>query len=106
MVDPAAASFKLQLRRYHMKSKNADNNVINGIRTMATFIGSRNFFVSSECSNLIKEIHTYSWDEKAQAHGEDRPIKRFDHACDAARYLCMRLKDKHNVANVTRNVGW
>lgn len=28
------------------------------------------------------------------------------HNCDAARYLCMRLKDKHSVNNVTRNVGW
>ena len=28
------------------------------------------------------------------------------HNCDAARYMCMRLKDKHNVANVTRKVGW
>lgn len=87
MVDPAAASFKLQLRRFHMKAKNADNNVVDGIRNMATYIGSRKLLISSECTNLIKEIHTYSWDEKAQEHGEDKPIKRFDHACVAGETL-------------------
>lgn len=106
MVDPAAASFKLQLRRYHMKSKNADNNVINGIRTMATFIGSRNFFVSSECSNLIKEIHTYSWDEKAQAHGEDKPIKRFDHACVAGDTLINTTEGYKKIEDMVGTEGY
>lgn len=106
MVDPAAASFKLQMRRFHMKAKNADNSVLDGIRTVATYFGSQKLFVSRECENLIKEIHTYSWDAKAQAHGEDKPIKQFDHACDAMRYMIMRLKDKHAVKNMTRNMGW
>ena len=106
MIDPAAASFKLQLRRFHMKAKNANNSVIDGIRTMATFIGARTLFVSNECRFFIKEVHTYSWDSKAQLRGEDRPLKTEDHVMDASRYLCMRLKDKHKVENVSRNVGW
>lgn len=106
MVDPAAASFKLQLRRFHMKAKNAENSVIDGIRVVATFIGARRLLVSNDCANFIKELHTYSWDSKAQARGVDAPKKEQDHACDAARYLCMRLKDKHKVENVSRNVGW
>ena len=89
-----------------MKAKNANNSVIDGIRTMATFIGSRTLFVSNECRFFIKEVHTYSWDSKAQLRGEDRPLKTEDHVMDAARYLCMRLKDKHKVENVSRNVGW
>lgn len=64
MVDPAAASFKLQLRRFHMKAKNADNMVLDGIRTVATYFGSRKLKVSSECVNFFKEVHTYSWDSK------------------------------------------
>ena len=28
------------------------------------------------------------------------------HNCDALRYLCMRLRDKHKVENVSRNIGW
>lgn len=64
MIDPAAASFKLQLRRFHMKAKNADNIVLDGIRTVATFIGARKLFVSNECVNFFKEVHTYSWDSK------------------------------------------
>lgn len=106
MIDPSAASFKLQLRRFHMKSKNADNSVIDGIRTVATFIGARRLLVSSECKHFIKEVHIYSWDSKAQMRGVDAPKKEQDHEMDATRYLCMRLKDKHKVENVSRNIGW
>lgn len=106
MIDPAAASFKLQLRRFHMKAKNAENSVIDGIRTVATYIGARRLFISNECVELIKEMHTYSWDPKKAQQGIDSPIKENDHCEDSLRYLCMRLKDKHKVENVSRNVGW
>lgn len=106
MIDPAAASFKLQLRRFHMKAKNAENSVLDGIRTVASFIGSRRMKISSECTELIKEMHTYSWDPKKGAMGIDAPIKANDHCEDSLRYLTMRLKDKHKVTNVARNVGW
>ena len=36
-------------------------------------------------------MYGYSWDPKAQARGEDKPIKRDDHAVDAERYGVMRL---------------
>ncbi len=32
------------------------------------------------------ELLGYIWDEKAAEHGEERPIKTNDHACDALRY--------------------
>ena len=68
-IDPAAASFKLQLRRMHMKAKNGDNDVLSGIRTVASLFSSQKLFISQNCENLIKELHTYSWDTKAQARG-------------------------------------
>lgn len=105
MVDPAANSFILQMRRLKMKSKRAVNDVLDGIRTVATYFGSDRLFISENCKNLIGEIHTYSWDEKAQARGVDSPKKENDHCCDALRYGIMKLKDKDKLSNATRNVG-
>lgn len=106
LVDPAASSFKLQLRRFHMKAKNAVNEVLDGIRTVATYMGKGELKISTECPHLIQEIHTYAWDEKAQLRGQDIPVKANDHCCDAARYSVMRLKDKSKIGNATRNIGF
>ena len=81
IVDPAANSFKLQLRRYHMKTKNANNDVLDGIRTVATLFSQGKLYISKECTNLIQELHTYSWDSKKQQLGIDSPCKVNDHCC-------------------------
>ena len=73
IVDPAAASFILQMRRFHMKSKRGNNDVLSGIRTVASLINERKLKVCDRCTNLIHEMHTYSWDEKAQARGRSNP---------------------------------
>lgn len=106
MIDPAASSFKLQLRRFHMKAKNANNEVLDGIRTVATYLGKGELKISTECTHLIQEIHTYMWDEKAQLRGQDIPVKVNDHCCDSLRYSVMRLKDKSKIGNATRNIGF
>lgn len=84
ICDPAANSFKLQLRRFHMKTKNANNEVLNGVRTVAAMLGQGTLKISKECDNTIKEIHTYSWDIKAQERdGVDRVLKIQDHCIKA-----------------------
>lgn len=105
IVDPAAASFKLQLRRFHMKTKNAINDVINGIRTVASLIQTGNLKVSTSCEHLLKEIHTYQWDSTAQERGEDKPLKKNDHCVDACRYLAMSYMRKNSLAKAAINVG-
>jgi hypothetical protein len=35
----------------------------------------------------IREFSSYIWDEKASEHGEDKPVKAFDHAMDSVRYF-------------------
>ena len=82
VVDPAASSFKLQLRRRRFRTKNGNNEVLDGVRTVASYIGQRRLKVSKECELLLKEIHTYSWDIKAQErNGKDTILKQNDHAC-------------------------
>ena len=69
--------------------QDARNAVREGISVTATLIGNRQLLAErSNCPNLMKEIHSYVWDEKARLRGEERPLKQFDHAMDAMRYLC------------------
>lgn len=82
IIDPSAASFKLSLRRYHMRTKNGDNSVMDGIRVVSSLMGERRLIVSDECEETIASIYSYVWDEKAQMKGIDRPLKNdTDHAC-------------------------
>lgn len=81
VIDPAAASFCLQMRKMGMRVKHANNSVLDGIRTVATYLGNNKLFICDKCTNLISEMHNYSWDEKAQEKGIDAVIKKHDHAC-------------------------
>lgn len=85
-VDPAAASFKLELRRMNLPVLDAKNDVIPGIRTVAKFIAGKNLAVHKSCINLIESLQSYLWDPKATDRGEDKPLHAVSHAPDALRY--------------------
>lgn len=79
ILDPAAASFKIELEEAGYKVKKAKNDVLDGIRFVATLLLSGSIFVDISCENLIKEFASYIWDAKAAEHGEDKPVKEHDH---------------------------
>jgi PBSX family phage terminase large subunit len=85
-IDPSAAAFKVELRRRGIHVIDADNDVPNGITFMTSEMAKGNFFVCEECKILTKEIESYVWDPKKAEKGEDAPVKKDDHAIDAARY--------------------
>lgn len=86
-IDPAAASFKVQVANDGiMNVMNADNDVLYGIRTVASLLEDGHLFISDHCQGLIKEIPGYAWSPKATEKGLDQPIKANDHSCDALRY--------------------
>lgn len=86
-VDPAAASFKLQLFHDGMTNvANAHNDVLAGIRTVGSLFATDRLLVSDRCAHLIDQVPGYSWDPKKTAKGEDAPIKVDDHEADALRY--------------------
>lgn len=85
-LDPSAASFQTELRRHKMPVKEANNDVVDGIRCISTLMSQGNLVICRCCHNLIKEIEGYVWDEKAARRGEDKPLKQRDHAVDALRY--------------------
>ncbi|MCO7195401.1 PBSX family phage terminase large subunit [Pseudonocardia sp. McavD-2-B] len=86
-IDPSAESFQLQLHRDQVRGiADADNSVGDGIRLFASLLATRRLIIHKSCRGLIDEIPGYVWDDTAADKGEDRPVKKNDHSCDAARY--------------------
>ena len=87
VVDPSAASFKTQLwRDGYSNVTDADNAVVDGIRTVATLLARDQLRVSHTCRGWREEAPGYSWDDDKAERGEDAPIKADDHSLDAGRY--------------------
>lgn len=87
VVDPSAASFIEQLHRDKVSGvTQADNTVLDGIRTIASLLAADRLRIHRSCAGLIDELPGYSWDDEAAEKGEDKPIKVDDHSCDALRY--------------------
>jgi PBSX family phage terminase large subunit len=86
VLDPSAASFKVELRNRGYRVKDADNDVRNGISKVSTMFALKKLLINKRCRYLINELLGYIWDEKAVEYGEERPVKTNDHACDALRY--------------------
>ncbi|SOD72730.1 PBSX family phage terminase large subunit [Jatrophihabitans sp. GAS493] len=86
-IDPAAASFKVQLFNDKVRGlTDAENDVAYGIQTMSSLLGAEQLLITDRCAGLITELPGYSWDDKATEKGEDKPLKTADHSIDAARY--------------------
>jgi PBSX family phage terminase large subunit len=93
VVDPAAASFRLQLFNDGLRNvQPADNDVAYGIRTVASGLAGGWLKVSDRCAGFITEAPGYSWDPKATEKGEDKPIKVADHSLDGGRYAVTTLE--------------
>ncbi|ADL40303.1 terminase large subunit [Clostridium phage phiCTP1] len=87
IVDPSAASFIAELRSRGYNVVSANNDVLDGIRLTGSLIKQRVLLFTENCSHTEEEFHTYVWDEKASAKGEDKVVKEHDHCMDAVRYF-------------------
>lgn len=94
IVDPSAASFIAELKKRGYRIKKANNDVLDGIRFVATQLTGGSIEINDKCENLIREFAEYVWDEKAADRGEDKPVKEFDHAMDALRYFCYTILNR------------
>lgn len=85
-----------ELKSYGVKAypvtKGADS--INfGIQTMQT----QNYLVTKKSVNLINELQKYTWDKNKKTNEKlNKPIDKFNHAIDAARYHEMESLGKPN----------
>lgn len=88
IIDPSAASFKAEVKSRGLRVKEADNDVLDGIRMTSTMISQGNIrMVKNKCKRSIGDILSYVWDEKAAQHGIEKPVKENDHGADALRYF-------------------
>jgi PBSX family phage terminase large subunit len=88
IIDPSAASFIAELKKRGYSIKKARNDVLDGIRFVASMLNQEKIAFAASCVNTILEFNSYIWDAKASEKGDDKPIKQHDHAMDAVRYFC------------------
>ena len=91
IVDPSAAALIVEMRRAGYKVLKAKNDVLDGIADVSTMLHAGRLLFMDNCKGIIDEFGVYSWDPKAAARGEDKPIKEHDHAQDACRYFVRTL---------------
>lgn len=91
IIDPSAASFRAACIGEGWWVKDADNEVIEGIKTVSTVLAQRKLRINRKCENTIREMRNYAWDEKAAKRGEEKPMKVADHTPDACRYMCREI---------------
>jgi len=92
IVDPSASSFIAALRAAGYPVRLARNDVLDGIRTVASFLAAGRYKIHASCLQTIREYQSYSWDATAALKsGQDRPRKVDDHTCDRDRYLMYTL---------------
>lgn len=97
VIDPSAASFKLEISKRGILSldsendlldiENANNIVINGIRFVSQMFGLKRIRIHESCKHTDQELRSYVWDKKKTEKGKEMPLKKNDHGPDALRYL-------------------
>lgn len=86
IVDPSAASFIATIRHHGKFSvRKAKNEVLPGIRWVATLLKAEVLAICPDCKDSIREFGLYRWEEDGS---NDRVIKENDHAMDDIRYFC------------------
>lgn len=101
IIDPSAAALKAELRKRGYHTRDADNDVLNGISDVSTMLKANRLAISKKCEHCIEEFGTYMWDNKAADAGIDQPLKENDHCMDDVRYFCktMRLVKRSDPQN-------
>ena len=85
IVDPSAASFKALIRkRGKYITRDAINDVLDGIRYTGSMLADNKVKFTPSCTNTFAEFGAYVWDENSET---DKVIKQSDHCLDAVRYL-------------------
>ena len=86
VVDPSAASFIATIRAHGVFSvRKARNEVLDGIRLVASLLQEGILQFAPECKDSIREFSLYRWEEQGES---DRVCKENDHAMDDIRYFC------------------
>jgi PBSX family phage terminase large subunit len=89
LVPPECASFEAELTLRGIWHTDADNEVADGIKTVASLMALRKIKFSRErCPKTIARLPGYSWDAQKALRGIEEPIKKADDEADSVRYVC------------------
>ena len=89
VIDPSAASMIVALRRRGRFSvRKARNEVLPGIRLVASLLQAGILQIAPQCKDSIREFSLYRW---ADAGEKDTVVKENDHAMDDIRYFCATI---------------
>lgn len=102
VIDPSAASFIAAIRKRRIgRVIKAINDVVDGIRNVASALSNGMIKYNDICTETFKEFSSYAWDPKAQERGEDKPIKQNDHHMDGDRYFVHTILFNKRTATVS-----
>jgi hypothetical protein len=88
IIDPSAASFKVEMLKRGIWHCDAENEVNEGIRLVSMILNQKLVrFCRQTTKKTVQEMQTYAWDSKAALRGEEKPLKSHDHGPDAFRYF-------------------
>lgn len=89
VVDPSAASLIAALRRRgNFPVRKAKNEVLPGIRLVATLLKAGILQFSPQCKDTIREFSLYRWEDSGE---KDTVVKENDHTMDDIRYFCATI---------------
>jgi phage terminase large subunit len=97
-VDSSAVELKARIWEKDISATGATHSVSEGIKNVRRLVcdgnGVRLLKVHSRCTNLIREMQSYRYDENSKQvnAGEPKPLKMDDHAVDALRYGTWHLR--------------
>ena len=98
VIDPSAAAFKLELKRAGYRVKDANNEVVDGIRVVSEYLNAGVLRINAKnCPNVKVEMEGYVWNDKKTEKGDEAPVKENDHTIDALRYLIYTLYRKRRI---------
>lgn len=87
IIDPSAASFKVELINRGVVVMDAKNEVMDGIRRTSTMFASKRLKIHKKCVHTKKDLESYAWDKKVREDdAQEKPLKARDHGCDMIRY--------------------
>lgn len=108
LIDPSAAALRAELSRQGVIALRGNNDRAAGIQALSTALALGRVKVDPKCEELVRELETLEWDERASDRGEDETVATADdHGCDALRYWCMsRLPPQISLLSQRLPVGF
>ncbi len=104
IVDPSAASFIAVIRKRGLFSvRKAKNEVLPGIRLVASLLSAGVLQIGASCRDCIREFGLYRWEQTGQ---QDKVCKENDHAMDDVRYFCATVLRRDQQINQIMGGNW